>query len=72
LTTRPVRAALEATIPAGWYVDSQEPVTPEGSEPEPDVTAVRGAARDYLSRHPGPEDLALVEVAEATLGRDRG
>jgi Uma2 family endonuclease len=73
VTTRLVRAALEALIPEGWYVDSQGPITLADSEPEPDVAVVRGATRDYLARHPSPGDLALVvEVADATLERDRG
>jgi Uma2 family endonuclease len=68
-----VRRALEHLMVAGWYVDSQEPVTTSDSEPEPDVTVVRGDVIHYLDRHPGPEDTALVvEVAEATLRRDRG
>jgi Uma2 family endonuclease len=33
---------------------------------------VRGDTRQYLDRHPGPQDLALVvEVADTTLQRDR-
>jgi Uma2 family endonuclease len=54
-------------------VDAQEPITTESSEPEPDVVVVRGDRRLYRDRHPGPGDLALVvEVADATLARDRG
>jgi Uma2 family endonuclease len=71
--TRLTRQALEGIVPAGWYVDSQEPVTLGDSEPEPDVVVVRGETRQYLDRHPGPQDLALVvEVADTTLQRDRG
>jgi Uma2 family endonuclease len=71
-TTRLVRAALEAVIPEGWYVDSQEPITLSDSEPEPDVVVVRGSTRDYLDRHPMAKDIALVvEVADTTLQRDR-
>ena len=33
---------------------------------------VRGDTRQYLDRHPGPEDVAIViEVSDTTLGRDR-
>lgn len=72
ITNRLVRIALERILPAGWFVDSHNPVTTEDSEPEPDVMVVRGAIRDYSARHPGPEDSALiVEVADATLQRDR-
>ena len=60
-------------MPAGWYVDTQEPVTTTDSEPEPDVAVVRGDLDDYLDRHPGPHEVALVvEVADSTLRRDRG
>jgi Uma2 family endonuclease len=72
LSTRLTRTALERIVPPGWYVDTQEPVTLEDSEPEPDVTVVRGDPRQYADRHPGPQDLALlVEVADSSLQRDR-
>ena len=62
----------EAIAPDGWYVDSQEPITLDDSEPEPDIVVVRGDTRDYLDRHPGARDLSLVvEVADSTLERDR-
>jgi Uma2 family endonuclease len=74
VATRSTRKALEQVVPAGWYVDSQEPITlGERSEPEPDGMVVRGESNQYLERHPGPEDVALIaEVADATLARDRG
>jgi Uma2 family endonuclease len=66
------RSALENHVPKGWYVDVQEPITLDDSEPEPDVTVVRGERRQYSDHHPGPRDLGLlVEVAEASLQRDR-
>lgn len=72
LSTRRTRAALAEIIPTGWYVDSQEPITTEYSEPEPDVLVVRGSDSDYIERHPYPAEVALVvEVADATLHRDR-
>jgi Uma2 family endonuclease len=73
ISTRLAQQALEAVVPAGLYVDTQEPITLNDSEPEPDVMIVRGETRDYRNRHPGPEDVALiVEVADSTLERDRG
>ncbi|UBF25452.1 Uma2 family endonuclease [Kovacikia minuta CCNUW1] len=70
--TKLARTALEGVIPAGWYVDGQEPITLEDSEPEPDVVVVRGNTRNYLDRHPGCQDLALViEISDTTLERDR-
>jgi Uma2 family endonuclease len=72
VATRRLRLALERILPAGWYVEAQEPITTPDSEPEPDVAVIRGETRDYLDRHPGPEDLArVVEVADTTLERDR-
>ena len=73
LSTRLAREALEKIVPEGWYVDSQEPITTEDSEPEPDVTVVRGEPRDYADRHPDPEAVSLlVEVSDTSLARDRG
>jgi Uma2 family endonuclease len=67
-----LRQLIEKLLPSGWYVDEQEPLTTEDSEPEPDVMVVRGQRRQYLERHPGPQEVALVvEVADTTLRRDR-
>ena len=56
-----------------WYVDSQEPITTTDSEPEPDITVIRGTPRDYADHHPRATDTALIiEVADATLRHDRG
>ena len=71
-TTRLIRRALEQAVPDGWMVDSQEPITTVDSEPEPDVLIMRGDAKRYIDKHPGPNDLALVvEVSDTTLRRDR-
>lgn len=72
LGTQLTREALAQLMPLGWYVDAQEPLTTQHSEPEPDVLVVRGNRRDYIKQHPGPSDVALVvEVADATLQSDR-
>jgi Uma2 family endonuclease len=63
---------LALRLPAGWFARGRSAITTADSEPEPDLAVVRGNERDYLARHPGPADMALVvEVADATLGRDR-
>jgi Uma2 family endonuclease len=73
VATYRVRRALERLGTAGWYVDSQEPITLAESEPEPDVIVVRGRTEDYLDRHPGPGEIGLVvEVAERSLRTDQG
>ena len=46
---------------------------PDFDEPEPDLAVARGQPDDYATRHPGPDDIALlIEVADASLRRDRG
>ncbi|WP_076344624.1 Uma2 family endonuclease [Paludisphaera borealis] len=43
------------------------------SEPEPDLSIVRGDIDDYTDRHPAPADVGLiVEIADSSLARDRG
>jgi Uma2 family endonuclease len=70
--TELARRALEAALPGGWHAASQEPLTLAHSEPEPDVSVVRGEVRDYLERHPAAREVALVvEVADSSLRRDR-
>jgi Uma2 family endonuclease len=72
LATCLTRRALDGIVPVGWYVRAQEPITFGESEPEPDVTVVRGGPRQYPDHHPGPSDVALVvEVADTTLQSDR-
>lgn len=72
IATRRTRVCLDALVPAGWYVDSQEPIVTGDSEPEPDIAIVRGRTEDYTERNPGAEHIALViEVADVTLLRDR-
>jgi Uma2 family endonuclease len=71
--TQTLRDLLPGLVPPGWFVDDQEPVTTQDSEPEPDVAVIRGERRMYLEqgRHPGPSDTALViEVAESSLHID--
>jgi Uma2 family endonuclease len=69
---RLLAALLQESIPDGWFVSARSPVTMNNGEPEPDLTVVRGGLRDYLDRHPGPADVALViEVADSPLGYDR-
>jgi Uma2 family endonuclease len=72
-STQLLRDLLARLLPTGYYVNDQEPITTGDSEPEPDVSVIRGERRQYLQRHPGPRDVALlVEVADTTLARDRG
>jgi Uma2 family endonuclease len=71
-TTQRARKDLERLAPAGWFVNTHDPVTTSDSEPEPDLSVARGDPRQYQTRHPGPQDLALVvEVSDSSLQRDR-
>ena len=69
-----VAGAIAVLLPSGWYIREQNPLRiPEYDEPEPDLVIVRGTRGQYVTRHPGPEDTALViEVADTSLAKDRG
>ncbi|MBL8793754.1 MAG: Uma2 family endonuclease [Planctomycetia bacterium] len=72
-TIQVANESLIGRLPAGWKTRIQSSITTADSEPEPDITVVRGDARTYLLRHPGPSDIGtLIEVADSTLHLDRG
>jgi Uma2 family endonuclease len=65
---------INALLPAGWHIRIEGPVRipNRNSEPEPDISVVRGDVDDYSDHHPGPEDVGLVvEVAVSSLAEDR-
>src|SRR4051812_42839410 len=51
---RKLAKAIEAVLPAGWFVQLQEPITLSNGEPEPDLSVIRGTDEDFITRHPGP------------------
>ncbi|MGZ3386115.1 MAG: Uma2 family endonuclease [Isosphaeraceae bacterium] len=63
---------LRGVLPRGygWYVRECGPVRipTRDSEPEPEVSIVRGKPREYVDRHPGPGDVAM--VVEVTRWKD--
>jgi len=65
--------ALEAVRRHAATIRVQSPIRlGKYSEPEPDVSVLRGQPRDYVERHPGPADVLLVvEVADTSLLYDR-
>jgi hypothetical protein len=70
--------ALRRILPDGWITGKEDPIAlPKGragrdSEPEPDLSVLRGTIRDYARRKPLPADVPLiVEVADTTLAEDR-
>ena len=56
----------------GWHVRQESPVLiGNTSMPEPDISLVRGALRDYLEKRPTALDVAiLVEVSDSSLAND--
>jgi len=70
--TQAIRDLLPALVQPAFHVNDQEPITTLDSEPEPDLTIVRGSRAQYQERHPYPQDIALViEVSDSTLRQDR-
>jgi Uma2 family endonuclease len=67
-----VQEALRGDLPSEWRLRIQCAITTADSEPELDVAVVRGVARDYLAKHPGPPAIGLlVEIADTSLTLDR-
>ncbi len=64
---------LAPRLAPGCHLKTQSPLTIEPDhEPEPDALIARGSPRDYLDRHPAPEDVScLIEVSDSSLERDR-
>jgi Uma2 family endonuclease len=63
---------IDRKLPDGWSTREDKPVQiPPSYEPLPDIAIVRGSARVYAQRHPGPADIAiLIEVSDATVRKD--
>jgi len=60
--------AIERAFDGGWWVRMQLPLElPNDSEPEPDVSVVRGSPRDYIGTGHPHEPLLVVEVSDTTL-----
>jgi Uma2 family endonuclease len=67
-----VQEVLRGQLPDGWFIRIQSAITLADSEPEPDLVVANGSPRQYMARHPGPQDVALaIEVADSSLDRDR-
>ena len=71
-STGQTRETIASLLPRGYFASSQQPFTTDDSEPEPDVMVVKGELREFWERHPhGHEIPLIVEVADASLARDR-
>ncbi len=61
---------LRRATPTGFHVRQEHPITCTDSEPEPDLSVVRGAPADYASEHPRTAEL-VIEVCVTTEEHDR-
>ena len=61
---------LHASVPEGWSVRQDQPLTLRDSEPEPDIAIVTGTVRDYRASHPTTAAL-VIEVAITSENLDR-
>src|SRR5689334_24466599 len=67
-----VARTLERAFGDGWFAQVQSPIgLDDRSEPEPDVSVIRGAPRDYVHTHPAHPAL-VVDVAFSGLAVARG
>ena len=74
LVTGFLRETLDRMMCDGRFLNCQEPIALERSEPEPDLAIIRGRRRDFWpDRNPAAADTMLVvEVSDDSLSRDRG
>ena len=68
--SRRLFALIQAALPEGFVLLRDDPLTLADSEPEPDISIVRGDERDFTTRHPGTAAL-VIEVAVTSLAEDR-
>jgi len=57
-------------LPPGFLVYHEAPLTLADSQPEPDISVVRGTAADFSKRHPTTAEL-VIEVAVTSAALDR-
>jgi Uma2 family endonuclease len=63
--------ALRVAFGEGYHIRTQMPIALDAySEPEPEVSVVRGSPRDCRDAHPS-SPLLVVEVTDTTLAYDR-
>ena len=71
-TVLSLRRRIEPELPSGYRYRAEQPVVLGDGEPEPDGVIALGTPADDFVFHPPAADVRLViEVADATLARDR-
>src|SRR6266404_4118364 len=71
LVSQNLMLLLLAKVPKGFQVRPERPLTLRDSEPEPDLSVVRGQPQDWVKAHPSTADL-VVEVAVSSVAVDEG
>ena len=67
-----VKEALGDNRPKGWCLRSQQSIQLADSQPEPDVSLVRGNSRSFVAVHPTAAEVGIaVEIAASSLLIDR-
>jgi Uma2 family endonuclease len=61
---------LQACLPPRHFLQSEQPLTFSDSEPEPDVSIVKGSVEDFPESHPTTAEL-VVEVCVTSHDYDR-
>ncbi len=61
---------LRPQVPPGFWLRKEEPLTLADSEPEPDLTLVRGHRADFAAHHPATAAL-VIEIAVTSAAEDR-
>jgi Uma2 family endonuclease len=63
---------LRISLPEGFHVRQEQPLTLPHSEPEPDIAVVKGTGDDYRQAHPQTAQLVIeVAVGSAALDREK-
>ncbi|MDX1959643.1 MAG: Uma2 family endonuclease [Leptospiraceae bacterium] len=61
---------LESVISKSLHIRSEQPITLQRSEPEPDISIIKGSIEDFAKAHPKRAEL-VIEVSLTTLNEDR-
>ena len=61
---------LRSAVPKGFIVRTEQPITCSDSEPEPDLSVVRGRIEDFRHAHPTTAEL-VIEICVTSHDYDR-
>ena len=61
---------LQSAVPEGFIVSTEQPITCADSEPEPDLSVVRGVITDFRDAHPRTAEL-VIEICVSSHEYDR-